>query len=478
MSAAEETERIQSLRRELKDWEYAFAAKHDGRKPSKNDIKKDVDIAHKYKLYSRLRSQDEKKKARGIDDRQGVKTPRKGSQSIVGGAKYIVVNTPTKSEEIQKSFATPGSGSAHDTAAHLRPIHLDVYDSPSVLRQLFSPGLRKNTQQDSPFPLRSALGPTPQRNGKALGLFDLMSSSSKSVTPSKRKTADLSVDDETNVRTPTRKSTASSPQATADDNGGTSTPRRHRAHSNSPVSASRQFYLTNFFATPTTRRLMASISQDDEVLGDLGMSPLASIRTRGPLFAEKRSSSSTDEDNDLKKTPEKSSRFTGVKHRATNAHASPKKACTPPTRKLAGNGLTRIVEELKALEEECFNDDLEAEMEARTRSGSKSADGHTPAEPGEERQRIWKKKGQKRTTRRVNMKPSRAKPKTMIEPHVTEQEDATHDRTGHREFAPDIYEDETARPRKFADPGIEGRGKEDEATVPTQTEDSDSETQK
>src|ERR1700761_4926757 len=43
------------LRIALKDWEKSFAASHEGKKPEKDDIKADTDIAKKYKEYNRLR---------------------------------------------------------------------------------------------------------------------------------------------------------------------------------------------------------------------------------------------------------------------------------------------------------------------------------------------------------------------------------------------------------------------------------------
>jgi Skp family chaperone for outer membrane proteins len=37
-------ERITKLRAELKDWEHAFAKTHDGRKPTREETKKDKEI--------------------------------------------------------------------------------------------------------------------------------------------------------------------------------------------------------------------------------------------------------------------------------------------------------------------------------------------------------------------------------------------------------------------------------------------------
>ncbi|KAI5296278.1 hypothetical protein KEM56_005473, partial [Ascosphaera pollenicola] len=137
----------------------------------------------------------------------------------------------------------------------------------------------------------------------------------------------------------------------------------------------------------------------------------------------------------------------------TDRGPSPQKPRTPPTRKIAGKGLTRIVEGLKVLEREEFGDDYEALLQAEEdaeQHGSDNDEGSLDG-PGEGRQRAWKKRGQKRTTRRVNMQPSRAKPKSENEPPSTEHasNNLAHAKHGHAQ--PDIYEDETATPRKETD---------------------------
>ncbi|KAI5299190.1 hypothetical protein KEM55_002465 [Ascosphaera atra] len=44
MTNAVQGEELQTLRTELKEWEHAFSAANEGRKPSKDDIKKDPTI--------------------------------------------------------------------------------------------------------------------------------------------------------------------------------------------------------------------------------------------------------------------------------------------------------------------------------------------------------------------------------------------------------------------------------------------------
>ncbi|RPA84415.1 hypothetical protein BJ508DRAFT_323686, partial [Ascobolus immersus RN42] len=50
-----EDDQVTELKLELKEWENTWAAEHDGRKPSREDIKANPEIAAKYKAYSKLR---------------------------------------------------------------------------------------------------------------------------------------------------------------------------------------------------------------------------------------------------------------------------------------------------------------------------------------------------------------------------------------------------------------------------------------
>lgn len=402
----------------------------------------------------------------------------------------VVVDIPSKPVDTRNSLATPRS--AHRNAAHLRPVDLDVYDSPSVLRQLFSPGYHKRTpiQKSTPLPFRDALGPTPQRNGRALGLFDMISPSTKSITPSKRKHISANLMDKDSIlQTPSRKGSATKDNSSfkrtplkADESF---TPRPSRGHSDSPVSASKRFYLANFFATPTTRRLMSAMpEEDDDILGDLGMSPLAPTKAKKPpLFIQDRTAVAGVGTDAFEKTTKSLRPGIDVKHSSKSLGLSPQKPRTPPTRKIAGKGLTRIVEDLKVLEEEEFNDDYEALLEAEGTADFYGADGDEGVveESGEGKQRVWKKKGQKRTTRRVHMQPSRAKPKHEVgPPNAAHGPSSSSSHTKHGDAQP-IYEDETATPQKKVTSGREGRSLrhdaremgeiiEEDPTSPTPTE--------
>ncbi|MBN0049412.1 hypothetical protein JS756_36315, partial [Streptomyces actuosus] len=98
------------------------------------------------------------------------------------GHGQTATTTPRKFKSAEGIFATP----SQPRTTH--PSQLDPYDSPSALHRLFSP----RTHQQSSTPLKAAVGPTPQRDGKALGLFDLLSESGGSTaTPTANRLASV-----------------------------------------------------------------------------------------------------------------------------------------------------------------------------------------------------------------------------------------------------------------------------------------------
>ena len=146
-------QRQQSLRAELKIWERSFAANHEGRKANRDEIKEDINIASKYKEYNYVRD------------------------VLAGKAKL------SRAEKaVEKSR--------------------DVQSTPSRKRKRDVPSPRKNfeplqeekaqeSQNEERTPQKQWIGPTPRREGRVLGLFDLMAntpSSTRSLrrTPGKR----------------------------------------------------------------------------------------------------------------------------------------------------------------------------------------------------------------------------------------------------------------------------------------------------
>lgn len=165
-----------ALRAELKEWERAFAAANAGKKAGREDIKKDSVIgiarasslplqsravklhstvsiltdafypAAKYKEYNRLKSlesssnqtsnNDNVKSMEPLKLEERSKKRRRTSHSEPGNAH--ITSTPRKATK--DIFATP---SRHSRVPNVHPSQLDPYDSPSVLRRLFSPSTHR-----------------------------------------------------------------------------------------------------------------------------------------------------------------------------------------------------------------------------------------------------------------------------------------------------------------------------------------------
>ncbi|KAL1899150.1 hypothetical protein Sste5346_003072 [Sporothrix stenoceras] len=180
----------QQLRVELKTWETTWAREHGGAKPAREDISKNPDIAKKYKAYNHTRAvlsgkvstksdakKDEARRKRkqstaaalaDTDSTQLMQTPSKRMRATVTRA------TPSRAPA-----ATPTQGGASYLDAHLNM-------TPSISRKLFSPVVP------------TSIGPTPQRDGRVLGLFDVLNEeeekrkkrNSIAATPSKRAAAE------------------------------------------------------------------------------------------------------------------------------------------------------------------------------------------------------------------------------------------------------------------------------------------------
>ena len=394
------TARTSILKAELKTWERDFAAANDGKKASREDIKNDSEIGNHLGLFKRdfiltillAAKYKEYNKARDLLSGKVVappaprETPRKRKHAetvhIVSKRQQIAA-TPSKK--------TPSRGP-------LRPWELDPYDSPSVIRSLFTPS-------------KKALGPTPQKEGQVLGLFDLLEGS-VGRTPSKVEAKSISL---------------KGPVA--------ATPRKSRTqelgskYSKTPGSLSKRRML-DAFSTPLKNR--------DEIGEEGGKTPstVSKLVFSTPSFLRR--------DSHRIQLPT-------VNENEDGSVLSPQMIRVP--RKPLVRGLSSMLAGLRKMEEEAADDDLEAlhememDMSSQTQPGpapkpklaipalappvdivedSQNAllsafddeakydsDASASKDPMVERDsqlKIYKKKGQKRTTRRVNMKPTRSKP--------------------------------------------------------------------
>lgn len=419
------TEESNVLRQELKSWEREFAAANDGRKAGREDIKQHSIIgtslrvpivlhsltsivAQKYKDYNRTRdilagklpppkpaSQYTSKPTSKFSEAASPRPPKRKPPSSTHA-------TPSKRQSVEP-LQTPSQ-------RHLHPSALDPYDSPSTIRMLFSP--RK--------PL--ILGPTPQKDGKLLGIFDLMPSG-----------------DEDSPFKPPRPpaSTAASVQATPRKGHSVgaeimATPSAAR-HPRTPLSSSKRFLLDTF-VTPLKLRRGSNDGSAKRSISKLNFST--------PSFLRR--------DNRVKTLP-------AIPEAAADTASPP--APRLPKRPLV-RGLSSILAGLREMQEEALDDDLDALREMEDdQQPPQATQQHPMSKPqlpkpkervhvedsqqvsdfpfmdfpdldfnrdvedaeegfGEKEQAmvdrdsklpVYKKKGQKRTTRKVNMKPVRAK---------------------------------------------------------------------
>lgn len=412
------------LRAALKTFERTFA-EQNGRKPKQNDIKNDSSIAAKYKQYHKV--QDVLVGKLAYEKLYATKPLRKSKDRAHSRQDSGVGSSPRAQQwSLQE---TPRKSS--------QPFELDPYDVP-------------NTASPNPM-LMNAIGPTPHRDGKVLGLFDLLqrsgSGKSSAATPSssarKRKIDELYQD------TPARRSPLKVIQTPSHRSGKKQgdllqflgeTPRKSSGegigkHSRTPQSEGKRFQLSQFFATPSTQRFL--FSGDDggatkeTPLRDtvLGRTPQKQIDTAG-----------------LDATPTYLKRSTSFKDRllsATQTPTAPDFAKPNPTTKRIGpptlkhfrsstcNILTmsdvqpRQPKQRQQLggqgDDDVHDDDLEAlrDLEGQDQSPHVLVEDsqlniQLPASGDEEDSqpiRPYKKKGQKRTTRKSTIRPiSRAKP--------------------------------------------------------------------
>lgn len=405
------------LRIQLKGWEKTFAEAHSGRKPSKEDIKKNLEIATKYKAYNRTRDV--------LDGRKDASTLHFPSPSMLklNPASSLQPAGPDDDQKLQKTqpYATPRKTRASIAEAH--PSILDPYDAPS------------DSVSPHPYVFKNAIGPTPQRDGNLLGLFDLLSRSGSTPSTRKRKAEVLDVD------SAGRKAAQTPSKRPARENGDLlqflepDTGRRRR-HSRTPASDGKRFLLSQFFATPSTMRFAALVGDDqDETTPKDVVIDHTPLRTRvlggqtqGRLQDEKALETTPAF---LKRTASFHQRLLTASNPDARTHASPTAARTGPSfRPLKGKPLSEILRSLRQMEDNDDEDEMDALREiegneANVLIGNSQDVGETATAQASPPW-IRKKKGQKRTTRRVIMRPvttKREQNKAEIMPESEEYDD-------------------------------------------------------
>ncbi|KAK3317863.1 DNA replication/checkpoint protein [Cercophora scortea] len=394
------------LRADLKKWENEWATAHGGKKPARDDIKQNADIAQKYKQYNKLR------------DIISGKVPPPSDNSIQRKRKQTDASLPPSHTPSKRArpATTPLKEQAHPEDTHLTAV------TPSLSRRLFSPVLP------------TSIGPTPQKDGRVLGLFDLLGR-----TPSKST-------GETDLPAVPIDATPSKRRAEAEAEAEAQTPPAAR-HVRTPSSSRNKMFFDGFLPITTPLHKRDSNSQCKATTPS--SRSVSKLQFATPSFLRRTTAPlpPVDENGEWKVEPIKL------------------------PRKPLGRGLSSVVASLRKLEEEVLDEELDVlremeETERResifaTREKSKASSGAEPTAPKttsdipnaatdaeaasvltanepnphlqqdkplllggfddenlydsqEEQQldrgqplRIFKKKGQKRTTRRSNMKPTR-----------------------------------------------------------------------
>jgi len=293
----------------------------------------------------------------------------------------------------------------------LNPWEVDPYESPNVVRSLFTPSKK------------IAIGPTPQKDGQVLGLFDLLGK-----TP--EKIENLSENRVSIMATP-RKPSQLNPTS---------------KHSKTPSTASKRRML-DMFGTPRK-----SLKLDGK--GGNTPSSISKLHFSTPSFLRRDSQR-------IKILP--------ANEENESLELSPQMTRIP--RKPLVRSLSTMLAGLRQIQEDALDDELEAlhEMEASNSIsisapakkptlapapklivtapedilvedsqpgfplGGFDSEGANDSEPEEMKNptlgrdglplKVYKKKGQKRTTRAVKMKPTRSKPTLAPSPITEESED-------------------------------------------------------
>lgn len=323
---------------------------------------------------------------------------------------------------------------------------LDAYDPPLSARK-------------SPVQLlRMSIGPTPQKDGKVLGLFDLLSpASSAGRTPSKKARNSLSHGiGLSHLRTPSKR-------GVEDEGQKSGMLLEGKGLVISPTDASKRAHISSLL-TPTARRILATPSKSTPT-SRRALDPPSADET--PAFLKRYSQPTC-------VLPDDASRGDGLEFDIQAISWTPVKPRPGP--RTAGKRLSALVRGLREMEEEKLDEELDILRELEDGGNARPAlkfnkvpepfnvadsqipemplgadganlintDGEDdyiePEKPGRGRSeregKPWKKKGQKRTTRKFTLRPVRAawkpEPKWKVSSDTSEDEEPE-DGEGERE---------------------------------------------
>ncbi|KAI5793817.1 DNA replication/checkpoint protein [Peziza echinospora] len=416
-----------SLRLELKQWEAAFL-EDNGRKPSREDIKKAPGIAAKYKEYNKLRdpgsSSAAPPKPPPEQQQRQFQTPRKSRFGHTS-------QTPTASNSIVNSddpFNSPSAGrsqrSATQGSTRSMRSNRDPHQTPTNPNRIIGgPGGPGGIQFESPLSIRKlrfgqTVGPTPQKTGKVLGLFESMASftpprpaSSRNIFGSPSKASNMATVEQANspFETPRKRKHDSS----FNDSSPSIAHSATNTASHTPVipadgeTPKKRRPTEDMFATPSfLRRSSSKIFEPSQ----LDASPPVPMMKRGlvkglsSLMADLRKAQDDALDEEMELMREMEAEAEGRDPAPTE-----KKALFPPVASTSTDVIAAPAVDTAPKIANVFDTDKDVKLvpengEEESSSDEENEHGDKPFT------RTWKKRGLKRQTRRVKMKPVKNKP--------------------------------------------------------------------
>ncbi|ROW09954.1 hypothetical protein VPNG_06347 [Cytospora leucostoma] len=428
------------LRLELKTWELDFAKKHNGSKPGRGDIKANPNIASMYKNYNKLR------------DILSGKIPPPPPPQSKDDVNKDADDTNRKRKSLNPPALTPSSKRFRPAETPLRLIHVTTTAvTPSLSRQLFTPTVP------------TSIGPTPQRDGRVLGLFDFLpfkhaeiESPSKPKRPARENKAAGSTTNarghnqdhnavqenetprkgkytiDTGVgiaidlaRTPTSRNSSSSsrpqqqqqPQRTPRKEDKLLATPSHQRHDGNRVaktpSSTRSSVSRLQFQTPSfLRRIpMPKISEGDEFVSPqpirLPRKPM--VRGLSSILADLRRTEEEHLDDELEALREMENEGTSTQPAGNLSKSKPAPASAPaPAPAPKQTEEPPILDSILAEDTQKQNMNLLGGFDDEALYDSQD-DMNEGVDQHGNPLKVYKKKGQKRTTRKANMRPVRTR---------------------------------------------------------------------
>ncbi|KAF2088456.1 hypothetical protein K490DRAFT_39690 [Saccharata proteae CBS 121410] len=349
------------LRQELKVWESQFSAANGGRKAGRADIKASGDIALRYKEYNRLRDILNGK----VKQPQSPKRPRSSTETHD-------VGTPPKKRN---------TGSAAPAATPMKSTpkkENETHHTPGSESKLFTPVHKK-----------LMISPTPQKDGIVLGIFDLL----PSETPSKLRIVMGEIE-------PNLMQTPQKANGTNEDELLSS----GKLCDKTPMSEGRRFMLDQF-VTPSKRKR-----------ADEPGTPTSARGGATPSFLRRdfRIMETVDEEHHSPKMRKPRSFMRSLKAERQAESPAPDADFDDDEealRELEQESAAPAAPSKKTNEVLVEDSQVAMKLGADGEGMSDVEDDGKELGPDGQPRRIWKKRGQKRQTKRVIMRPVFSKPK-------------------------------------------------------------------